>query len=56
MTLIIAIDCGDYWQCAYLVPKGGFDSLKAAGLRPDAARDGPADRLGFLPEHVRSPG
>jgi 2-polyprenyl-6-methoxyphenol hydroxylase-like FAD-dependent oxidoreductase len=31
--LFIAIDRGDYWQCAYLVPKGGFDSLKAAGLQ-----------------------
>jgi 2-polyprenyl-6-methoxyphenol hydroxylase-like FAD-dependent oxidoreductase len=31
--LFIAIDRGDYWQCAYLVPKGGFDTLKAAGLQ-----------------------
>ena len=22
----------DYWQCAYLIPKGGFDSIKAEGL------------------------
>ena len=23
---------GDYWQCAYVVPKGGFDTKKAAGI------------------------
>jgi 2-polyprenyl-6-methoxyphenol hydroxylase-like FAD-dependent oxidoreductase len=22
----------DYWQCAYVVPKGGFDTIKANGL------------------------
>ena len=22
----------DYWQCAYVVPKGGFDTIKASGL------------------------
>jgi 2-polyprenyl-6-methoxyphenol hydroxylase-like FAD-dependent oxidoreductase len=22
----------DYWQCAYLIPKGGFDAIKAEGL------------------------
>ena len=30
--LFIAIDRRDYWQCAYLVPKGATDALKATGL------------------------
>jgi 2-polyprenyl-6-methoxyphenol hydroxylase-like FAD-dependent oxidoreductase len=39
--LFIRLDRGDYWQCAYLVPKGGYTALKAAGLeafRADLAR------------------
>jgi 2-polyprenyl-6-methoxyphenol hydroxylase-like FAD-dependent oxidoreductase len=23
---------GDYWQCAYVIPKGGIDAIKARGL------------------------
>ncbi len=30
--LLVMLDRGDYWQCAYLIPKGGFDELKAAGI------------------------
>ena len=26
------LDRGDYWQCAYVIPKGGFDATRAAGL------------------------
>jgi 2-polyprenyl-6-methoxyphenol hydroxylase-like FAD-dependent oxidoreductase len=26
------LDRGDYWQCAYLIRKGGFDELKAQGI------------------------
>src|SRR3569623_1307665 len=29
---LVMIDRGDYWQCAYLIRKGGLDELKAAGL------------------------
>jgi 2-polyprenyl-6-methoxyphenol hydroxylase-like FAD-dependent oxidoreductase len=29
---------GDYWQCAYLIPKGGFDVIKAEGLSKFRAR------------------
>jgi len=25
-------DRGDYWQCAYVIPKGQFDAVKARGL------------------------
>jgi hypothetical protein len=30
--LLVLIDRGDYWQSAYLVRKGGFDSVEAAGI------------------------
>ena len=30
--LVILLDRGDYWQCAYLIAKGSFDELKAKGL------------------------
>jgi 2-polyprenyl-6-methoxyphenol hydroxylase-like FAD-dependent oxidoreductase len=39
--MVVRIDRGDYWQCAYLVPKGGYAALEAAGLdafRADLAR------------------
>jgi 2-polyprenyl-6-methoxyphenol hydroxylase-like FAD-dependent oxidoreductase len=49
--MLVRLDRGDYWQCAYLVPKGGSAALKAAGLeafRADLARllpEGPLDAL-----------
>jgi 2-polyprenyl-6-methoxyphenol hydroxylase-like FAD-dependent oxidoreductase len=30
--LLIGIDRGDYWQLGYVVPKGGYDRVVAAGL------------------------
>jgi 2-polyprenyl-6-methoxyphenol hydroxylase-like FAD-dependent oxidoreductase len=30
--LFVMIYRTDYWQCAYLIPKGGFDVIKAEGL------------------------
>jgi 2-polyprenyl-6-methoxyphenol hydroxylase-like FAD-dependent oxidoreductase len=30
--LLVMIYRSDYWQCAYLIPKGGFDTIKAEGL------------------------
>jgi 2-polyprenyl-6-methoxyphenol hydroxylase-like FAD-dependent oxidoreductase len=30
--ILIAIDRGDYWQCGYVIPKGGYEALKARGL------------------------
>ncbi|SFL14296.1 FAD-dependent oxidoreductase [Geodermatophilus ruber] len=30
--MLVRLDRGDYWQCAYLVPKGGYDALQARGL------------------------
>lgn len=31
-AVFVMIYRGDYWQCAYLIPKGGFDTIKADGL------------------------
>jgi 2-polyprenyl-6-methoxyphenol hydroxylase-like FAD-dependent oxidoreductase len=30
--LMVAINRGTYWQLAYVIPKGGFDELKSAGI------------------------
>lgn len=31
-TVFVMIDRGDYWQCGYVIRKGGFDKIRAAGL------------------------
>lgn len=28
----VMLDRGDYWQCAYAIPKGGFEALRAQGI------------------------
>jgi len=43
-TLVVQIDRGDYWQCAYVVPKGAADEIRANGIgafREDVARAAP---------------
>ncbi|HEY1682499.1 MAG TPA: FAD-dependent oxidoreductase [Candidatus Tumulicola sp.] len=30
--ILVTIDRNEYWQCAFLIPKGTFDQLKAAGI------------------------
>ena len=30
--LFVLLDRGDYWQCGFVIPKGGFDEIKARGL------------------------
>jgi len=43
-TLVVEIDRGDYWQCAYVVPKGAADEIQAKGIeafRSDVARAAP---------------
>ena len=51
--VLVTLDHGDYWQCAYVIPKGGFAALQARGLqalRDDIAAIAPftRDRLGEL--------
>jgi 2-polyprenyl-6-methoxyphenol hydroxylase-like FAD-dependent oxidoreductase len=30
--IIVLLDRGDYWQCAFLIPKGAFEETKRAGV------------------------
>ncbi len=30
--LLVLIDRGDYWQCAFVIPKGGFNELRRKGI------------------------
>jgi 2-polyprenyl-6-methoxyphenol hydroxylase-like FAD-dependent oxidoreductase len=30
--LLVLLDRGDYWQCGFVIPKGGFDEIKARAL------------------------
>ncbi|NUT32029.1 MAG: FAD-dependent oxidoreductase [Hamadaea sp.] len=51
--LMLAIDRGDYYQCAYVIAKGGYDEIRAQGLealRARVAQRHPvlADRVGEL--------
>jgi 2-polyprenyl-6-methoxyphenol hydroxylase-like FAD-dependent oxidoreductase len=45
--MFIMINRTDYWQCAYVIPKGGIDAVKAKGL--EAFRDS----IGFMSSFLR---
>ena len=52
-ALLVMLDRGDYWQCAYVMPKGGIDRVKANGIeafrnRVVALSPFLADRVGEL--------
>jgi 2-polyprenyl-6-methoxyphenol hydroxylase-like FAD-dependent oxidoreductase len=36
--LMVMFDRGDYWQCAYVIPKGGIERVKSDGLETFHAR------------------
>jgi 2-polyprenyl-6-methoxyphenol hydroxylase-like FAD-dependent oxidoreductase len=51
--IFVLINRGDYWQCAYVIPKGSFEEVRRAGLeafRAGLAQGMPmfADRVGEL--------
>jgi 2-polyprenyl-6-methoxyphenol hydroxylase-like FAD-dependent oxidoreductase len=51
--MLVTIDRNDYWQCAYLIPKGEYDTVRRAGLdafRAQIARLKPefSDRTGEI--------
>ena len=51
--LVVLLDRGDYWQCAFLIPKGSIEEIKRAGLpafRQNVAQTVPvfADRVDDL--------
>jgi 2-polyprenyl-6-methoxyphenol hydroxylase-like FAD-dependent oxidoreductase len=52
-ALLVMLDRGDYWQCAYVIPKGGIDRVTAMGIeafrnRVVALSPFLADRIGEL--------
>jgi 2-polyprenyl-6-methoxyphenol hydroxylase-like FAD-dependent oxidoreductase len=48
--MLVMLDRGDYWQCAYVIPKDGIDEVKAKGL--DAFRDSVVQMSPFLADRV----
>jgi 2-polyprenyl-6-methoxyphenol hydroxylase-like FAD-dependent oxidoreductase len=48
--VFVLFDRGDYWQCAYVIPKGGFEQVQARGL--DAFRRSMAAIVPFLSDRV----
>jgi 2-polyprenyl-6-methoxyphenol hydroxylase-like FAD-dependent oxidoreductase len=31
-AMLVMLDRGEYWQCAYVIPKGGFERIKSEGI------------------------
>jgi 2-polyprenyl-6-methoxyphenol hydroxylase-like FAD-dependent oxidoreductase len=48
--LMVMLDRGDYWQCAYVIPKGGIERVKAEGL--EAFRNRVVEMSPFLADRV----
>ena len=48
--LMVMFDRGDYWQCAYVIPKGGIERMKSEGL--DAFRKHVVEMSPFLSDRV----
>jgi 2-polyprenyl-6-methoxyphenol hydroxylase-like FAD-dependent oxidoreductase len=46
-AMMVMLERGDYWQCAYVIPKGGIEAVKAKGL--DAFRE----RVVFMSPFLR---
>ena len=49
-AMMIMLNRGDYWQCAFVIPKGGIDRVQAAGL--DAFRKRVVMMSPFLADRV----
>jgi len=48
--LVVLLDRGDYWQCGFVIPKGGFDAIKARGLQQ--LQEDVVSFAGFLNDRV----
>jgi 2-polyprenyl-6-methoxyphenol hydroxylase-like FAD-dependent oxidoreductase len=48
--MMVMLDRGDYWQCAYVIAKGGIERVQAKGL--DAFRAGVVDMSPFLADRI----
>ena len=49
-ALLVMLDRGDYWQCAYVIPKGGIDRVTATGI--EAFRDRVVALSPFLADRI----
>jgi 2-polyprenyl-6-methoxyphenol hydroxylase-like FAD-dependent oxidoreductase len=49
--MLVTIDRNDYWQCAFVIAKGGFERIEAAGI--DAFRASVVDGARFLADRVQ---
>jgi 2-polyprenyl-6-methoxyphenol hydroxylase-like FAD-dependent oxidoreductase len=48
--ILVLLQRGDYWQCAYVIAKGGFDEIKSRGI--DVLRSHIAELAPFLAARV----
>ncbi len=48
--VFVMLDRGKYWQCAFVIPKGGYDDLRREGLEP--LRNAIAGMVPFLRDRV----
>ena len=48
--ILVMLDRGDYWQCAYVIPKGGIERTKSEGL--EAFRGRIVEMSPFLSDRV----
>jgi len=48
--IIVMLNRGNYWQCAFVIPKAGIEAIRAAGLI--AFRETIASLLGFSPDRT----
>jgi 2-polyprenyl-6-methoxyphenol hydroxylase-like FAD-dependent oxidoreductase len=48
--MMVMLDRGDYWQCAYVIPKGGIEEVQARGL--EAFRQAVVSMSPFLADRV----
>jgi 2-polyprenyl-6-methoxyphenol hydroxylase-like FAD-dependent oxidoreductase len=49
-NMLVMLNRGDYWQCAYVIPKGGIETVKREGLA--AFRDRVSELEPFLSDRV----
>jgi 2-polyprenyl-6-methoxyphenol hydroxylase-like FAD-dependent oxidoreductase len=48
--ILVMLDRGDYWQCALVIPKGGYEEIRQKGF--DAFREFVAATARFSPDRV----
>ncbi|GLS23721.1 monooxygenase [Labrys miyagiensis] len=53
-AILVMLNRGDYWQCAYVIPKGGYDRVKQAGLAAFRQKLARLSSLEGRPEEIRS--